>query len=348
MSKQQLLGMCAFLMLSPLTSAEVIDGLRVVPGETTFISDADTLTGKALVSGTLINYGMVKDADLVIFGGLGSSATPARLINHSGMLLTSKASIASNGTLTNSPAGQIVTTDAIELTGIINSNFINSGRITVIKGTSSNTPEFFTFSQGTFQNWGVLTLDRPTGENICGRIYVPGRFVNRGRFEIGKETRCDLNEFEQLGGELQVNGYFKFDNGANIAGGSLSGSGLLVGDFSYQSLTGVNLAPGAPIGTLNVQTSGGPMSCDGCSVSIEISSDVSADKLAVLGDLLLSNWTLNVQLRGQYIPEAGKAFTIITANDINESNATFNLPSLPNGRSWDVNNTGSAVILTAN
>lgn len=346
MSKQQILGMCALLMLSPLTSAEVLDGLFVAPGENTFISDADTLTGSASVTGTLINYGMIKDAQLTIIG----PRTPARLINHSGMLLTSKASIGSNGTLTNSPAGQIVTTDAIELISNTNSNLINSGRITVIKGTSNNTPEFFTFSRGTFQNMGVLTLDRPTGENICGLIYSPGRFVNRGRFEISKETRCDFPlGFEQLGGELQVNGYFVFGIGATIDGGTLSGSGLIVGDFTYQSLTGVDLAPGAPVGTLNIEPSNSSalMSCDGCSVSIEIDRG-SADRLTVVGDLSLSNWTLNVRLRGQSIPEVGKTYTIITANDINESNATFNLPTLPNGRNWDVNNTGGAVVLTAN
>ncbi|MFK5950325.1 MAG: hypothetical protein QM500_16325 [Methylococcales bacterium] len=93
-----------------------------------------------------------------------------------------------------------------------------------------------------------------------------------------------------------------------------------------------------------------PYLCIGCSTDIELAGITRHDHLHVNGGLYLNSWKLNVILREGYTPQLGDSFEIVSANLITffGLDPPYNLPKLPTGLSWDVNNDGAVITLTVN
>ncbi|MEQ1621478.1 MAG: hypothetical protein ABL919_08730 [Methylococcales bacterium] len=222
-------------------------------------------------------------------------------------------------------------------------------------GTAFDDNQFYL--EGTFNNYGVCRID-DNMKTVDGN----GTINNSGTFEVtprGKfkpfgddlaNTIIDgLPIYVQTAGETKVNGFFAVSS-IDIQGGILSGSGTVVSNFDNIIPSKATLSPGSPLGTLTLTADNNDVICVGCSTDIEIAGASNADHLHVNGSLYLNNWKLNVQLRNGYIPPAGTSFNIISADLTSYYGPapTYNLPKLPAGRTWSVNNTGTTITLTAN
>jgi hypothetical protein len=211
---------------------------------------------------------------------------------------------------------------------------------------------------GTIKNTGFMQLEGRQNTNACpnsGEL----KFVNEGYLEISDQTLCDFDEyswsslnttFTQNGGETRVNGTF----GAHtiyVNKGLISGNGNVTGSFGgFPLFDAVTLSPGAPIGILTLTPKDGYLMCVRCSIDIELAGANQADSVHVNGEFDMNGWNLNVLLRDGYIPAPGTQFTVVSANPVVYYGPApkYNLPALPNGRTWDVQNIGTEVILTAN
>lgn len=375
------LGGAALLLFAQQGAAAIIDGIIVPAGQTVTINVKDTMKAKDrndpnnppppmnnVVVGTLNNFGLLKtDYDMFVNG----------VLNNHGVIFPEQAfSIQGGdiGKIVNHADGLIVMTGYIDMYHM-QSDFENAGRLIVAKsigdqglGASdyllppsgkSYMPFTYVF-RGTIKNTGSMLIDRNNGLNVCqlGHRSI-GVFFNEGVFEIADGSLCHFAEYPadaftkatyiQNAGETKLNGSFSAHQ-VNINKGLLSGNGNLAGNISAL-FSPVTIAPGAPVGTLNITPDKGQLICSSCSIAIELSSATSADQLHVEGKFYMSNWKLNVQLRDGYIPAPGTSFTVVSASNYIQNSLLepiYNLPTLPNDRTWSVQNTGSEIVLTAN
>jgi hypothetical protein len=234
---------------------------------------------------------------------------------------------------------------------------VGDGVIRESSGPEVKYPFMWIF-KGIIKNSGSMLIDRNVGSNICMSMGGVGNFINEGVFEIAGGSLCHFAEnpatkflkttYIQNAGETKVNGSFSAHQ-VTLNKGVLSGNGNLAGTISPVA-NAVTIAPGAPVGTLTINPDNSQLQCSGCSVAIELSGATTADQLHVNGDFNIDGGNLNVQLLDGYVPAPGATFTVITANSVNFNGAapTYTLPTLPNGRTWNVQNTGTEVVLTAN
>ena len=287
----------------------------------------ESVTNYFLIPDQYDNYGLIRIRSDVVF----SSGSSPKLINHA--------------------SGRIVFTgDFFDLYNP-DSVFENKGSAYFLSGG-------FALIRGKIINRNLMIFDANTANS---RFYCDfdntGLIINEGKLIITQGTECKLrdNHFPakarllNLGGSLVVNGILGDGSGLiNSLRSTISGNGTMkLAPGSY--FGGNTFSPGDPIGTLTLE-SDIDLFCLGCSVDIELAGPDKSDHLQVNSDFYMHSWNLNVMLREGYIPEPGTQFTIIAANLVYfyGQQPTYNLPPLPDGRTWDIQNTGTEVILTAN
>lgn len=359
----KLLSVTALLFYGQSAFSAVMNGVSVPLGQTVTVNSTDTMTadGYGEILGTLNNYGLIKDDGETFIGGI---------LNNHGIIHTEKAfSIVGGGDETsrkiiNHADGLIVLTGYIDMYSN-NSLLDNAGRIIVTREVGDGTYGFYGFTagliRGTINNTGSFLFDRNNGLNICGNAGIANVF-NAGLLEVANGTNCDFGEnsvtskkkttYKQIDGETRVNGIFGAHE-ITINEGVISGSGTIQGYFkNYPLFDKVTIAPGSSLetGTLTLIPDETYLICVRCSIAIELTGAANVDQVHVDGTFYMNSWKLNVQLRDGYVPAAGTSFTVVSADSVYYYGPapTYNLPELPDGRTWDVQNNGTEVILTAN
>lgn len=334
--------------------------LTVEPTDTVNYNYANS--GTHQIDGTLNNMGLATTQDIYIPGAFKNYGN---LIAHGALSILGGNSSGSNYRIINYQGGNIMLGGYIDVYS--NSGLVqNFGRFNVVKGVGygiDSTEPFTYMFGGLIQNesTGVFLFDRNNGTNICRQTGRVGTFKNLGLVEVASGTVCNFAEnppnttsrasYVQDGGETRVNGVFGA-NPVTINAGTLSGNGTIIGLSTTNTTLNENvvISPGSPVGTLTIFNGSSDLICTGCSIDIDIAAASSSDRITSNSDVYLFDWKLNVTLRNGYIPAPGSTFTILSAGSVMDYGPppTYNLPLLPNGRTWSVENNGTAIILRAN
>ncbi len=294
------------------------------------------------VYSTFDNYGFLIASVFSIEGGQGDG-TNSKVVNHE--------------------SGNIIIglwTDMYSNESI----FENAGKVSYVNLGGDNyvpnhVPDAFLLLRGVIKNTGTFLVDRKANENVChqaGNASV--NIINDGLFEIGKGTICTfmsdsthgIVEFVQNSGTLKVDGEFSASSIA-IHKGVITGNGAITGFAAYALNDKTLITPGGvSIGSLSLSPNdNGFIFCDLCSIDIDIAGieATKIDHLAIVDDNFYAlRLNLNVHLRDGFIPQQGDSFNIISANTIYSAQIYPNLPELPGGLNWDVQNNGTNIILT--
>jgi len=303
----------------------------------------------------LNNYGEVNVNDAYINGAFNNYGN---VIARGAFSIASGEGNGSNVRIINHPAGNMVVMGYMDFYSA-DSIFENAGRFSAIDSWYTMFPEPFTLLlRGTIKNTGSFLIDKPRPRNACEQGPFPGSraIENEGKFEISQDTNCNFSErgysnitrYNQDGGELKVDGYFATDD-TRINGGTISGAGTIEG-LDYRLLNKVTLSPGSPIGTLSITSNRPYLFCGKCSIDIELSGVADSDRLQINSRFFITGWRLNVLLRDGYVPQQGDSFDIINADNgiviFGNTSSYSNLPELPGGLGWDVQNDGTTITLS--
>ena len=182
---------------------------------------------------------------------------------------------------------------------------------------------------GTIENSGEFS--KSGGSGTSG---VSWAFTNTGTVEAASGTLSFSDTFTQTAGAtVLAGGSIQTSSSLRIEGGTLSGSGLVVGGVNN---TGGVVAPGASAGLL--QISGAYSQSASAGLVIELGGTVRGDEYDALdvGGSLSPGGTLQVELIGEFAPETGNTFHILNWDTLTGS--TFNaveLPELTGRKAWD-------------
>lgn len=296
------------------------------------------------VDGIFNNYGNVFSNDAFSISGGPGNESNRRIINHS--------------------TGNMVVTGYMDFYSY-DSLFENAGRFSAIDTLGDGTLNYFgehisepftLLLRGVIKNTGSFLINKRFAPNACKA--GTGVIYNSGTFEISQGTNCNFAEhpkedlrgktsYIQNDGELKVNGYFATHD-TRINGGVITGAGTIEG-LDYRLFNKVSLSPGSPIGALSITPNRPYLYCANCSIDIELAGNEKYDKLQVNGNFYLYRWKLNILLRDGYIPQLGDNFDIVSADYLEilgPSPSYNNLPELPFGLNWDVQNDGTKITLT--
>lgn len=166
------------------------------------------------------------------------------------------------------------------------------------------------FGNGVFNNQGLFKKTGGSG----GDSTMLGTLNNAGGVEM-RSGRLAVNTFNQSAGTTLLAGGGVYATLMSLSGGTLTGNGTIA---SALVNTGGGVAPGAPIGALQV-TAGWNSSGDytqGAAGSLRIdigglAAGTQFDQLIVARNASL-NGGLNLALVGGYEPNVGDSFTILT------------------------------------
>ena len=178
-------------------------------------------------------------------------------------------------------------------------------------------------------NQGVFNV---TSSLNCDK--AGGQFVNAGSVNLAAGATLSVaGGFAQLEGISRLNGGTLSVGGpVKLPGGSLTGAGTVQGQVTSAAV----VSPGGPFGVLNVQ---GDYTQEPAGVlEIEIGgrkAGVEHDQLQVTGNAQIGG-RLRVLLAGGFVPNEGDAFVVLQAGSVLGAFATFDLPALPDGRTWEV------------
>ncbi|MCA9263436.1 MAG: hypothetical protein KDA60_06285, partial [Planctomycetales bacterium] len=203
----------------------------------------------------------------------------------------------------------------------------------------------------TFSGQGELVLDDEDRYSVI--------FVERGdhdfQLPVFLKTDADFAATSgslQFNNEVSLNGHTLLTFGAvafnhrvildggtlAAAAGTLSGAGMIEGDFNNSA----TVSPGDGIGRLIV-TGNFVQSADG-SLLIEVGDHERYDQLVVHGDVVAGG-VLAIQLADEYGPAYGDHFDILEFGGLS-GEFRWDLPELPNGLAWDTRSFHAAGTLT--
>jgi hypothetical protein len=280
----------------PLVGVLIYDSLMTVAGDLnsnggdTASTILVTSRGALNVHGSYSGFGTVFSSSLAITGG--------SLANFGGDLNNEGGSPLSTSTITAAGAS------ALKIAGNLN----NKGNAMVtISGTS-------TLNVGKDLNlvlesspYSITTV--PSLALTGGSSAIVGGSVNNaGTIEIDKTSAMTVKSgFSQSGGNSLVDGVMNTKKGADIPGGTLSGTGISNGNLKMAG----TMMPGDPTGTFTLngnytQTSGGTLV-----EQVGWLSGSNATLFKVNGNATLSG-TLALSLLSGYNPTVGDSFILIT------------------------------------
>ncbi len=254
----------------------------------------------------------------------------------------------------NYPGGSISSSDDVIINGICtipsDLSIQNNGTITISEGaelsTISGGPIFLNSTNGTinivgklitnsnFYNQGILTND---GELESNHVLINfNTFINNGKATI------QGNQFSNVGLFTNNDEFIALTHMSNQENFNQLGVYRGTDAFDLDAFTNEGtMAPGAAANTIGELTFNTDYIELG-TYQVDIAGDTGAgqeggnDLLDInLGTTLTG--TLQIQLLGGYIPEIGDEFTILTSsNSINGTYSSIDYPSLPSGRSWEI------------
>ena len=174
--------------------------------------------------------------------------------------------------------------------------------------------------QGSHQIQAVINLHDNTTANVQAGAVL----------EINNRLNLQGHTLTKTGsGTLSINNIVKLDGGSLLgAGGSIGGSGTLLGDFDNASGTA---APGNSPGTFYI--SGNYTQGSAATLAIEIAAG-QHDLLQVTGVASLAG-TLDVRLLEGFQPALGDRFQILDAGSVVGAFDSIQSPSLESGLRWD-------------
>lgn len=175
---------------------------------------------------------------------------------------------------------------------------------------------------GRFYNYG--TLRRPTGSVGMGQI--ASDFINQGTVEAVAGT-IGFSVFTQTTGTTRLAGGALFADVVSIWGGSLTGTGSVLGTVSNFA----TMAPGFSPGTIDITGAYQQIGSSGrYEVEIGGTAPGTFDRTVVAGPVSLSG-TLAVTFVNGYTPAAGDTFEIMTFPSRSGDFATMTGGALGNG-----------------
>jgi hypothetical protein len=224
------------------------------------------------------------------------------------------------GKLTN--AGEVKTASTLHfLGGVENTGTMDIGGTSRFSGVVTNS--------GTILAKGSVIMD-------CSS------FVNSG-FLIDESSGTILLKGDVVNsGEIIIDSSFDFEQ-IRLAGGSISGSTLIIQSSDTLSGNGTVDTDVVNQGFLELKTSVGAIEIHGNYsqassgvLSIELSEGKVADQLIITGSASLDG-SINVSLLGGYLPHAGDRFEILEAASLIGGFSAENLPVLGTNDTWLVN-----------
>lgn len=327
----------------------------VIPGKGTLnVIEAGQLTsGSASIAGNDGTVGLVEidgfGSTWENFGDLnvGRNGYGKLVVSNGGQFTGSSASSFATSIGNGIPSqGEVEITDPGSSWQILSPLYVGhlgKGSLTVQNGASASTESavigHFVVARGEVLVTGANSTWTNSGELSVGGD--PNAFGGTGELEIADgglvnvgatATVWKTSELHLDDGTLQA-------TSINIAGGSLSGVGTLIGNLTN---TG-EISPGNSPGTLQVQ--GDFTQSLGGFLRLEIGS-TAADLLQVTGNAKLGG-TLQLSLLGGFSPVDDMTYDLLTASKLSGAFDTLLLPDLGPGRSWQFNYGADRVSITA-
>ncbi len=196
-----------------------------------------------------------------------------------------------------------------------------------------------------------FTNDYPT-LNTTG---TGGTFNNAGTFEktAGTATTTVYPTYTQTAGTtLLGSGSLTFGSTPTIQGGSISGTGTILGNYTGSVSTnpaGI-IAPGtaSAAGAIALSGTGSGNYTEGTGAfDVKIGGTAAGkfDTLTASGTATLGG-ALKVTLLGGFAPAANNSFTILTAGAVSGKFASTSLPSLATGLGWLITYNPTTVVLS--
>jgi hypothetical protein len=190
---------------------------------------------------------------------------------------------------------------------------------------------------GTLTNHGTMQVYNSATMQISN-----GGFTTDGNVTIdsGGNLISDV-AYNQTGGRTQVDGTLTANAGMNVSGGTVDGTGTILGDVL---LSGGTMQPGDAPGTLTIignydQTGG---------IFDELISSTANGLLVVFGDATLGpSADLNIDLLSGFVPTLGEDFTIVAF--LSSSGAFANAPGgdfTMDGFNWSIAYNPHDIVLT--
>ena len=287
-------------------------GGHVTAGDATFGTIGGAI-GNATISGAGAMLTTVAGAT---FGDFGDADVN---VNSSGKLETAGATIGFDGT-------GVVTVDSGTSswtnTGTLTVADFGSGTLNITGGaTVSNTAAAVGVSGGSTGD--VLVSGTGSTWTSTGDVSVGGTVVGAG----GTAT-VDVESAGSMGvtgtlrvwddGEVATNGGLITATTVDVAGGLLSGSGIVAGNVTNRG----NVGPGQSPGTLSIignydQTADGALALEIADTNVNL-----FDRLSISGAGTLDG-SMSVSLLGGFEPEFGDEFQVITANSLSGTFASL-------------------------
>ncbi|WP_304439300.1 Calx-beta domain-containing protein, partial [Anabaena sp. 4-3] len=155
-------------------------------------------------------------------------------------------------------------------------------------------------NQSQFNNAGILKKTAGTGIT-----YISTLFNNTGTVQVASGTLNVQSGGTSTGNWTVNNGsILQFSNNYTLQGGTLTGSGTVIGNLS--NLTQIN--PGDTIGTLRI--TGNYTQASSSTLNIELGGTSNYDRLDITGNASLSG-NLNISLLNGFTPVLGDRYTIL-------------------------------------
>jgi hypothetical protein len=191
-------------------------------------------------------------------------------------------------------------------------------------------------------NKGLFLRSAGGGRSTVGGTNI--LFANTGNVEV-RSGYLDLSAtYTQTGGATILNGGDIQRWPLRIDGGKLQGTGTVIGDLQ---ISGGATSPGLSAGTITITESYVQNAAGSYTVEIGgLTPGTDHDQVNLSGtDGVTLDGTLDVSLIGGFIPTDGDSFTIMTFPSRTGTFITHNLPYPGTDFDWQVEYTGTAVIL---
>jgi hypothetical protein len=318
----------------------------------TAISDADlhvdssssaSLAGTTYSAGTMDIAGMLSLADSIISGTTitnsgtitsisGSTNTLGGTLTNNGTLAVEALSQAViNGNFTNF-ASQTLTGGTYDVAGLLafkDADIVTNAANVTLDGASAQITDLGSNNalSNLSTNSGSFSLLNGAGLSTSGSV------TNTGAMTIGSGSTLTTTGYTQTGGSTVVNG--TLDTAIfTLAGGTLGGSGTVLGDLVLSS--DGSLSPGNSPGLFTVN---GDYTQDSlATLEIELGGLLRGDEydvLVVTGNMELAG-TLDVTLYDGFTPSEGDSFDILDWGTLSGTFDFTYLPTLANGLYWDL------------
>jgi hypothetical protein len=287
--------------------------IEVSPG---FIANVSGVTN----TGT---FAVPATATLEITGTSTNTGTMGNFAPGTGVIALSPGRTLNNGGTLQASGGGTLDVN-MGTSGTIN----NTGTLQAIGGSTLTV-----FNGGTVTNSGTFFVDAGSRLVLTG---VPS-VTNSGTVRIASGGTLEASNYVQTAGVTNVNGVLSLGSAlVDIRGGTLSGTGLVIGDVK----NGGTVAPGNLPGILLV--SGNYTQTAAGILDIEIAGLTAGsgyDQLRVFGDAFLAG-TLEVELINSFAPTADAFFDILLTGFFSPGSVsgkfdTVDLPTLSTG-TWGV------------